>query len=580
MTAEPPWVGSGLPGWTPPPIGDGRRLTTFAPADLAGRWSLDFHTPRGLVPLAIALVDDLAAGARAAADELGLPGGLQARLVGCHLYVGLGPGPSGTADAAGTAGAADAAGTAGTADAAGSGTAQRVPTDACVAELTTYARDFRAHWARLAAELTGALDALDAVDLPTLSEAELLAHWRRARAVHAQAWRVHFAVMYRLMTLHEHYLAVCRPHGVSEVDATKMIEGEENTIAAAHRAVRGMADAARSGGFAHLLLRTPTTRLRAALQREPEAREFLAELARVQAVYGRRTSSLFDLETAPWSADPTPVLALVRSALLAGPPRESWGTADARRLGESVLARLDPAAAAEVRAAWDLAVAGNASWWNEEHNHVIDLRAHLPVADVARETARRSGRPVRDIWHLLAEEFEELLAGATGWDGLATVVAERAAYTTRCRARRRELPPGLGSGQGVPDDVVFRQVMGFGGPVDHVTDAPLQGYGVSPGVGRGTVRVVQHAEDIVLLRQGDVLVCEATSPSWTPAFDRIAAAVCDGGGLLTHAAIISREYGVPCVCATFTGTTTLRDGDLVEVDGGAGTVTLLRRRTA
>ncbi|MCA0437866.1 MAG: hypothetical protein LCH98_15535 [Actinobacteria bacterium] len=119
--------------------------------------------------------------------------------------------------------------------------------------------------------------------------------------------------------------------------------------------------------------------------------------------------------------------------------------------------------------------------------------------------------------------------------------------------------------------------MGVGRAGDQFGEETLQGYGVSPGVARGTVRVVSHAEDIVLLRQGDVLVCAATSPSWTPAFDRIAAAVCDGGGLLTHAAIISREYGVPCVCATMVGTTALHEGDVVEVDGTAGTVRLITR---
>jgi pyruvate,water dikinase len=79
------------------------------------------------------------------------------------------------------------------------------------------------------------------------------------------------------------------------------------------------------------------------------------------------------------------------------------------------------------------------------------------------------------------------------------------------------------------------------------------------------------------LAPGDVLVCEATSPSWTPVFPRLAACLCDSGGPLTHAAIVCREYGVPCVCALGVAMQTLQDGDLVEVDGRAGTVTVLRR---
>lgn len=569
MAANLWWAEPTLPGWSPPT--DPRRVTPLTAADLAGRWALDFHTPHGLVPLAYDLVDDLAAGAVAAARELGLSGGLQARLVGCHLYLGM-PETGGEPDT-GDARALRDAGHAGlgrdTGDAAGLAT--------LTPELAAYAVGFRARWAELSAELTGELDALDAVDLSALTAEGLLAHWHRARTLHERAWRVHFAVMYRLMTVHEHYLAVCRAHGVCEVDATRMIEGEAHVIGESDRAVRALAAMARDGGFARLLLRTPTTRVLGVLRRESAAADFVARLEEVRVRYGRRTSSLFDLETPPWSDDPTPVLALIRSALVAGPAKRSWLPDDARGLADQVLAGLAPAAAAAVRAARDLAIAGNASWWSEEHNHVIDLRAHLPVADLAREIARRQGCGSGEPLQLLGAEFEDLLAGRLRWADVADMVAERTAYLTTWRSRRRELPGALGTAQAAPDDVVFRQVMGVGAAVDHLGDALLQGYGVSPGVGRGTVRVVRHAEDIVLLRPGDVLVCEATSPSWTPAFDRIAGAVCDGGGLLTHAAIISREYGVPCVCATFTGTTDLHDGDLVEVDGGAGTVRLLWR---
>lgn len=148
------------------------------------------------------------------------------------------------------------------------------------------------------------------------------------------------------------------------------------------------------------------------------------------------------------------------------------------------------------------------------------------------------------------------------------------------RARRSELPGHLGA-PGDGGDIVLRQILG---PPEVRVAAPggdaspeLEGLGVSPGVARGRARVLVHADDIVALRAGEVLVCEATSPSWTPAFARASAAVCDAGGMLTHAATVSREYGLPCVCATLVGTTTIRTGDLVEVDGGAGTVRIIER---
>jgi pyruvate,water dikinase len=103
----------------------------------------------------------------------------------------------------------------------------------------------------------------------------------------------------------------------------------------------------------------------------------------------------------------------------------------------------------------------------------------------------------------------------------------------------------------------------------------LTGLGVSAGVARGPARVVRTPDQLPDVRTGEVLVCEATSPSWTPVFERLAGCVCDSGGMLAHAATISREYGLPCVCAVGDATSVISDGDFVEVDGTAGTVRLL-----
>jgi pyruvate,water dikinase len=73
-----------------------------------------------------------------------------------------------------------------------------------------------------------------------------------------------------------------------------------------------------------------------------------------------------------------------------------------------------------------------------------------------------------------------------------------------------------------------------------------------------------------------VLVARLTAPAWTPLFDRAAAVVTDGGTLAAHASLIAREYGIPAVVATGDATLRLRDGEAVTVDGGAGTVEVIR----
>ena len=90
-------------------------------------------------------------------------------------------------------------------------------------------------------------------------------------------------------------------------------------------------------------------------------------------------------------------------------------------------------------------------------------------------------------------------------------------------------------------------------------------------------RVMLSATELFDLEEGEILVTEATSPNWTTAFAIIGACVCDGGGSLTHAATVSREYGIPCVVGTSVATLRIKTGDLIEVDGTRGTVTIKER---
>ena len=100
----------------------------------------------------------------------------------------------------------------------------------------------------------------------------------------------------------------------------------------------------------------------------------------------------------------------------------------------------------------------------------------------------------------------------------------------------------------------------------------VRGLGASPGVASGPVRVLRTPEDGVRFQRGEVLVAEMTSPDWVPFMRRAAAIVTDGGGMTSHAAIVSRELGVPCIVGTGRATHILRDGDVVTVDGREGVV--------
>jgi pyruvate,water dikinase len=100
----------------------------------------------------------------------------------------------------------------------------------------------------------------------------------------------------------------------------------------------------------------------------------------------------------------------------------------------------------------------------------------------------------------------------------------------------------------------------------------LDGIAASPGRYTGPVRVVRNEGEFGKLRAGDVLVCPITSPVWSVLFPTVGALVTDTGGLLSHPAIIAREFEVPAVVATGNATSLLRDGQTVTVDGGTGRI--------
>jgi pyruvate,water dikinase len=195
-------------------------------------------------------------------------------------------------------------------------------------------------------------------------------------------------------------------------------------------------------------------------------------------------------------------------------------------------------------------------------------RAFLQDLDVARAAARRAGRcfvedglldDVEDIFYLTLEELGQPLPA----DAKALVARRR---SQREQYRRLRLPARW---VGLPEPIPVDEGEGGERP-DGVA-----GIGVSPGVVDGTVRVVTDPS-FAEVEPGEILVATTTDPSWSTIMFVSAALVVDIGGALSHAAVVARELGIPCVVNTRSGTRDLRTGDRVRVDGQAGTVEILQ----
>lgn len=123
---------------------------------------------------------------------------------------------------------------------------------------------------------------------------------------------------------------------------------------------------------------------------------------------------------------------------------------------------------------------------------------------------------------------------------------------------------------GITDD----QIANWLGKGD-VPAGTLKGMAASPGIAEGPARVISSADQLSEVQDGEILVAPVTAPSWGPIFGKIRATVTDIGGMMSHAAIVCREYGMPAVTGTGTASVEIRTGMRVRVDGHHGTVTIL-----
>jgi pyruvate,water dikinase len=188
-----------------------------------------------------------------------------------------------------------------------------------------------------------------------------------------------------------------------------------------------------------------------------------------------------------------------------------------------------------------------------------------------RRCARRLGELSREAGAI--DEVDEifflpLAAFTSGEDARDAARLGRAEWD---RHRKLVAPLSLGRAPRLIGDPIARAVESARAG-HNPAEGAIVGHPASAGRATGRVRIITDPADFDSFLQGEVLVTRATAPAWTPLFARAAAVVTDGGTLAAHASLVAREYGIPAVVGTGVATTQLRTGQLVTVDGGAGTV--------
>jgi pyruvate,water dikinase len=324
----------------------------------------------------------------------------------------------------------------------------------------------------------------------------------------------------------------------------------------------------------------------------PQGGTWWKEREDVLPVSGWRREETCPIATPAWIEDPAPALYRI-AALLSRPGDRNFKDDRAAAVAERDQyvddARSQLGGGERLRQcneALETNQKANFAWWNDEHNALLDRRLAIPVRRATLELGDRLtndgviAQPDDLFFVFKSELFEAIEGGGSEWARLRPLIPERRAFFEEWRARGPELPPVLGTIPPRVEDPTMIEVFGM---TEHYletvtrgdTGRQLRGFPASKGVAEGTARVINAASELHQLQPGDILVCGGTTTEWTAVFGYIKACVCDGGGSLTHAAIVSREYGIPCVVGTAAATATIKTGDRVRVDGGQGTVQIL-----
>jgi len=396
-----------------------------------------------------------------------------------------------------------------------------------------------------------------------------------------EQWRLHFETVIPVHAAREalHDAWVEHFGKADELEPYRLMEGLPNETLEADERLGGVAALARELDVADVILELPADAALERLAGTQHGRSILHELGAYLLRFGGR-SRLHELSEPRDAERPGVVLESLR--LLLEQPRDLAAERVERerrrtRLERDALARLDPPE--RERFAELLARVCSAVPLEETHAYHIDY----PGLQATREALIGFGRRLvaegrldsaADVFLLRLSELRDAIAGAWG-PPLQELVRERA--DELARARRTAPEPWLGDEPDADGEVPPMVAKFYGRPGSARWDGEvLEGTSASPGVAVGTARVVRGPEDFARLTAGDVLVCTTTTPAWTPLFASAGALVTDTGGILSHAAIVAREYGLPAVVGCDVATSAIHDGARVEVDGGAGRVRLLR----
>ena len=317
------------------------------------------------------------------------------------------------------------------------------------------------------------------------------------------------------------------------------------------------------------------------LRDRPAARRFRARFRNFLRQHGRRTGigfgSASDFTTPTWGMKPQQPLDMIAAYAEQDLGAMERMEAAARRERERATRRIrrtlvgDPVRLERFER--ELFAAQEQVRTMENHNHMMEQATGGAMREAIDRVGRRLVRDgllddPDDVFHLSLDELKSFAKGRGPADLRALVEERKEEFERRSRLRP---PKTIGSGGGPPANPMARYEL----PPNVGRDGMLlRGVAASRGRATGKARVAQPSAAPPHVEKGDILVAVNAGPNWTPVFPLLSGLVLDQGAVFQHAALVAREYRIPTVIMTRDGTSAVRDGQTITVDGDEGVVEL------